>query len=59
MRPGRVLLVAAALSAAASSAVRAQGSMHLLVVTGLSGEPRYAREFADAASRLVDAARTR
>ncbi len=35
------------------------GNFHVLVVTGLSGEPRYAKEFAEAAGRLVDAARTR
>lgn len=40
-------------------AAQARSGVHLLVVTGLSGEPRYAKEFGESAARLVDAARTR
>ncbi len=40
-------------------AVGAQGTQHLLVVTGLSGESAYAAQFAGAARTVVDSARTR
>lgn len=37
----------------------AQGTQHLLVVTGLSGEPVFATQFSGAARAIVDSARTR
>ena len=45
---------------AAPMASAAQGSgTHVLLVTGLSGEPRFARAFDSAAAVVYDAARSR
>jgi hypothetical protein len=44
--------------AMAPDAAAAQG-LHVVVVTGLSGEPQYARKFAENAAAIVDAARDR
>jgi hypothetical protein len=55
----RAAFLIAALALAPIAGAHGQGGTHLLIVTGLSGEPRYAREFAESASRLVDAARSR
>jgi hypothetical protein len=50
----------AALIAAVPAVARAQagGAMHVLLITGLSGEPRFAKAFATAAAAIDDAART-
>lgn len=50
-------LVALLFVATLPAASRAQGTTHVLLVTGLSGEPQYARAFSDAASTVADAAR--
>ena len=55
---GRALLIAMALGAPTPSVVRAQ-QVHVLVVTGLSGEPQYRAPFLQAAAMLADSARTR
>ena len=54
----RALLIAMALGAPTPSVVRAQ-QVHVLVVTGLSGEPQYRAPFLQAAAMLADSARTR
>ena len=56
-----LMLVAHLETAAAgfTQPVQAQSGLHLLVVTGLSGEPVYAKRFHDVAGTLVDAARSR
>jgi hypothetical protein len=43
----------------ASSAVVRQGSTHLLIITGLSGEARFAAQYREWGSALVEAATTR
>lgn len=52
-----VLLVA--LLAPVQSAVAQDGSTHMLVVTGLSGEPRFAHQFREWGATLVEAATER
>ena len=52
------LLLAVGLAAAAASPADAQ-KVHVLAVTGLSGEPAYRLAFESAASTLVDSARAR
>ena len=54
----RTALLAIALGVSTPSAARAQ-QVHVLVVTGLSGEPQYRVPFMQAASTLADSARTR
>ena len=51
--------IALMLALLAPSTVRAQqgGAMHVLLVTGLSAEPQFARQFANAAGSIYDAAR--
>lgn len=53
----RALLVALLLSCGAWRAAGAQRS-HVLIVTGLSGEPRFAEQFEGAARSIYDVART-
>lgn len=55
---GRILFVAALLLAsAAMQAARGQeGATHLLIITGLSGEPRFAQDYARWGSELAGAA---
>lgn len=53
----RALLFAAMLCCGALRAAEAQRT-HLLIVTGLSGEPRFAEQFEGAARNIYDAART-
>src|SRR5688572_3127331 len=50
--------VLSALVAGLSSSARAQ-QVHLLVVNGLAGEPRFRAKFERTATMLVDTARTR
>ena len=54
----RTAMLAIALGVSMPSAARAQ-QVHVLVVTGLSGEPQYRVPFMQAASTLADSARTR
>jgi len=54
--PGLVLLLAAS---ALSLRQSAAGSTHVLLVTGLSGEPRFATAFHAAAASIYDAAQSR
>ncbi len=53
----RALLFALLLSCGAVRAAEAQRT-HVLIVTGLSGEPRFAEQFEGAARRIYDVART-
>ncbi len=55
----RLVWWAAAWALCAPASAAAQGALHLLVVTGLSGEPSFATSFATTAGTLVDVARTR
>ena len=60
MTRGRLTLCALAALAAPGAPVRAQiGDAHLLVVSGLGGEPRYSEMFHETAVRLIDAANER
>jgi hypothetical protein len=43
----------------AQGAAAQEGAAHLLVITGLSGEPRFAAQYREWGSTLVDVARTR
>lgn len=54
----RAIMAAAVLLLLGSATLPAQ-RVHLLVVTGLSGEPKYGAAFAGAARRLADSARAR
>ena len=54
----RALLIAIALSTSVPDVGRAQ-QVHVLVVTGLSGEPQYRAPFLQAAAMLADSARKR
>ena len=54
----RTAMLAIALGVSTPLAARAQ-QVHVLVVTGLSGEPQYRVPFMQAASTLADSARTR
>ena len=47
-----------ALAAGYAPVAAAQGATHVIVVTGLSAEPRFAKVFSTAAATIVDAART-
>jgi hypothetical protein len=56
----RTRLIAAAFAALLTTPLSAQGGgsgVHVLLVTGLSAEPQYARVFAQAASTIYDAAK--
>jgi hypothetical protein len=56
----RLWVVVAAIGLVASSAAaQAGGATHVLLVTGLSGEPRFATAFHEAAASIFDAARSR
>lgn len=57
MRPR--LLFACALAAAAASPCGSAAQTQVLIVSGLGGEPRYTREFADLSSRLAGALHAR
>lgn len=54
----RLACAGAGLLACVAAAPVAAQRTHLLVVTGLSGEPRFAEQFESAARAIVDAART-
>lgn len=56
---GGVALVMIALLAPAQPAVAQDGTTHMLVVTGLSGEPRFAQQFREWGATLVQAATER
>jgi hypothetical protein len=57
---GAVAASVAALAVASTASVAAMqgGATHVLIVTGLSAEPRFAKAFGSAASSIYDAART-
>ncbi len=55
----RRLGLALLLGAAAPAAAQGGGATHVLLVTGLSGEPRFADRFHAAAAAVYDAARSR
>lgn len=52
----RMLMLATMLFAGSSIAAQSGGATHVLLVTGLSGEPRFAAQFAKAAGAVYDAA---
>jgi hypothetical protein len=51
--------IAATLGAALPNAAAAQARAHVLIVTGVAGEPQYADQFFTQATTMVDALRTR
>jgi hypothetical protein len=53
------LLFAALVAAVASAPLRAQEATHLVVITGLSGEPRFVESFKQWGGQIVDAAKNR